>query len=284
MKPGILGALEYIRENEFSSPAFPRQAGLADAWGSRVTGLAVPRIHIFPFHVGSDAVTLVPRWQMKNIRLMTTFSFVSPRFLLWFRDVYPGPLCLVPAHYYCFLHFWKITGFQCKQDEDTIQTDRHGRKREGNGSQYNERKPWVLSHTQTVMSRVCHLICSFSPFLTNWQSITAGKPCRFAPSFCPSFTPAKAELNTTAVALPATKNKKNNRHVVPKVIFPMSLSMCEYLFFSSMLPNFSTVCGFQRVRACVYLRQGHPSQTVPSACNSLVYLSLDQRAAAAVHR
>lgn len=46
-----------------------------------------------------------------------------------------------------------------------------------------------------------------------------------------------------------------------------------------MLPY--SVCGFPCVCACLFLSRGHPSQTVPSAGNSLVYLSLDQRAAAA---
>lgn len=147
----------------------------------------------------------------------------------------------------------------------------------------------VLSHTQT--ETYCHeqsLPSNFSPTHTHRQLITAVKPRRCAPSFCPSFTSVN-KLNTapspSPCPSPPPETKKHHSLVLPKVVSPMSLSVCEYLFSPSMLPYFGAVRGCPCVCVCtharLYPRQGHPSQRVPSVSNSLVYLSLDQRAAAA---
>ncbi len=160
-------------------------------------------------------------------------------------------------------------------------TDR--KKSKGNGSRYNERKPWVLRHTQTEKRcREQSLPSNLFPFSlshTHRQLITAGKPRRCAGSFCPGFTSAKRWIEHCTFSSSTTALfclKWFFQWVCPcaSICFPLP---CCHTWHSASVCGFPCVC----VHACLYRRQGHPSQTVPSASSSLVYLSLDQRAAAA---
>lgn len=100
-----------------------------------------------------------------------------------------------------------------------------------------------------------------------------------APSFYPGFTSVNAESNSSLrllrCSLAHLHKQKHYNLILPKVVFPCA-SICFSLSCCHTLAQHECF----RVCACV-LGRGYPSQTVPSASNSLVYLSLDRRAAAA---
>lgn len=142
-------------------------------------------------------------------------------------------------------------------------TDRRAKRQHGgNESQYDKRKP------QPHMQTCCHVqefTVWFVPFLPFILTVShSRKPHRFAESHIMPDSPL----------WPCWSSKATNtfcQWVCPCV------AVCP--FYAPILWHSVRMCGFQCVRAC--MRQSHQSQTIPSASNSLVYLSFDQRAAAA---
>lgn len=194
-------------------------------------------------------------------------------------------MCLVPAYYYCLISGRLQVSHANKTATQYRQTDMPEGSLKVMGRSIMKEN-LECSATQTE-KRCCEqsLPSNLFPF-THIQLITARKPRRCARSFCPS---ANAESNTARTPPlwpnPPPKTKNTAALLCLKWFFQWFCPCASICFPPSMQPYFGTVrmCVDFRVcvHACLYRRQGHPSQTVPSASNSLVYLSLDQRAAAA---
>lgn len=108
-----LVALKCIRDNEFPSPIFPQWAGLTDAWGGGVTRHGVLGVRIFSFSYRERCCHACALLTNEKYKVDDYFSFVSALSLMIQRCL-SGTQRLVPAHYYCFPHFWKIICFLCK--------------------------------------------------------------------------------------------------------------------------------------------------------------------------
>lgn len=119
------------------------------------------------------------------------------------------------------------------------------------------------------MNRVYHLNCSFSPSLTHTrrQSITATLVCYQLLSQL-HLCWIEHCIISSSVALPATKNKKNHRLVLPKVIFPMRFVHVRVFVSPLHAALFGTerVCRSPCVCACMLVSETRPSISDSPIC------------------
>lgn len=243
-----LAEFKYIRENEFPSPIFP-QLSKADRCMRRRHDKAL-YIHTLTFLCeGATPSWLVPRWRMENIRLMTTFPFVSPRFLPYSEmstwDSVFGTCSILPLP--TFLENY-VFAMQIRQRHNR---DRHPKSRhEGNGSQYNKRKPQKLSHTYIFKCWIKYYSSSSSVALLT----TKNKKTCFAWS---DFTNVFVHVQVFVFPFPSA-------------ILWRSVSMCGFLCVSETKPSISDspICEQQ---PCLPIPR-------PESCSSL---STGKRAASA---